>query len=739
MPYHVIKRGAKFVVEKQDGSKSFGEHDTRAEADRQMAAMYANEPKAAMRALHLRGALGAVRTEMWDGREHLVVPVVALQEAAIHAINAKNREFVPVAALTASVDKWNGHPLVVGHPVRDGKQISAHDDAVLAKHGFGFIRQAHMNGTRLGMEAMVDPSRLTALKQDALLADLRAGKQIEVSVGAFVTTNDKKGTHGGRAYDGEWQDITPDHLAFLYGGTGACSVADGCGAHRMAERYLVTAEGFEALSNPEGINQYSHGGQSAAEKAHTPAEHQAAADHHRDTAKLESSRGRHDAASAHLYAVNAQQNAANGLKGWGSTARQASTKAGKASLRADVKFSRGLKGASMNLKSLRAKMLALFDTPEQAASEEAAELVGYNTLKMMAEACGASCDQIMSTIDDLIADEEENPTETSQQEDAEEEVELARLESISMLCMTMMSGCSAMMQQCAKLMAPDMPETSDPRYMEAFRVAVGKMISAANMKTIQAAHDSSHTMHASTTALGAQCNGLNLLAALPDCAQKMQDCPTCDGTGQVKDGKKQTDCTACDGTGVLKAAASADNNGGQSAEEVSMTPEQKAQALKTLATCGCDEAKIKTLETDDQIVAAMLEQAAKVETDLKAAKTENATLKAAAEHTPTEEEFLKAAPASIRTLVDRQKAQDATEKAGLVTKLAAASKALTKEQLEAKSLDDLKTLAAFAKVETVDYSIKGVPMPRSAASGEDFTPPNPYEPGLKALQSAKVN
>jgi hypothetical protein len=30
-----------------------------------------------LRALHLRNALGTVRTEMWNGREHLVVPVVA--------------------------------------------------------------------------------------------------------------------------------------------------------------------------------------------------------------------------------------------------------------------------------------------------------------------------------------------------------------------------------------------------------------------------------------------------------------------------------------------------------------------------------------------------------------------------------------------------------------------------------------------------------------------------------------
>jgi hypothetical protein len=200
---------------------------------------------------------------MWDGREHLVVPVVALQEAVIHAVNAKNAEYVPSASLTASVGKWNGHPLVVGHPVRDGRQISAHSPEVLERHGFGFIRQATMNGSRLGMEAMVDPARLTALKHDQLLADLRAGKPIEVSVGAFVTTNDKRGSYGGKQYDGEWTEINPDHLAFLPGGHGACSIEMGCGAHRMASTYLVTAEGFEVLGDLPGHefhgNQYTEG------------------------------------------------------------------------------------------------------------------------------------------------------------------------------------------------------------------------------------------------------------------------------------------------------------------------------------------------------------------------------------------------------------------------------------------------------------------------------------------------
>jgi hypothetical protein len=42
MPYALRKRGNKVCVEKQDGSKTFGCHDSRAEAERQLRAIYAN-------------------------------------------------------------------------------------------------------------------------------------------------------------------------------------------------------------------------------------------------------------------------------------------------------------------------------------------------------------------------------------------------------------------------------------------------------------------------------------------------------------------------------------------------------------------------------------------------------------------------------------------------------------------------------------------------------------------------
>lgn len=613
-----------------------------------------------IRSLHLRGATGPVRTEMWEGREHLVVPVVALQEAVIHAVNAETTEYVPQAPLLASVGKWNGHPLVVGHPVKNGQQISAHTPEGRAAH-FGFIRASSMTGARLGMEGMVDVARLEKLGERQFLADLRAGKPIEVSVGAFVNANDKRGTFGGKAYVGEWTEITPDHLAFLPRGVGACSMAMGCGAHRAA--MLVTAEGFEDIEEK----------------------------------KMKKPTG---------------------------------------------------------MAALKAKMLALFDTGEADAAEEAAELVAYNAMKVQATNATSSLDEAASLIDELIADEEDDPTETRQQEAAEETVESARLDAIRMHCYSAISALQAVCNACMEQQMPDVTP-SDPRYMEAakaaygkepkdltilenaavlralsdLRVLVGKEISAKNKKVIQSAHDASHDMHTHTVALGADCAGMKTAAA--------KDCPNCDGTGQVKDGDKQKDCEACGGEGIMKTAEMrAACSCGEPSEAEMKT---KAERIAALTAAGVKDITDKTSDDVLTVLEAGVESAKQHAVALKTAQDKQAEtelkLKAAEAKQIPDEELV-----SLRALSAEKQQKDAAEKADLVTRLEAL-KTLSKEQLEAKPLDELRTLAKFAKLEVKkDYSIIGLPVHRAAAAANnDFTayaPPNSFEAPLKALQES---
>ena len=90
------------------------------------------------------------------------------------------------------------------------------------------------------MEAWLDPQRLEALGQKDLLADCRAGRPIEVSVGAFVRTELRSGEHNGKKFAAIWREMTPDHLAFLPKSKGACSIEMGCGTHRAAEAYDPT-------------------------------------------------------------------------------------------------------------------------------------------------------------------------------------------------------------------------------------------------------------------------------------------------------------------------------------------------------------------------------------------------------------------------------------------------------------------------------------------------------------------
>jgi len=208
------------------------------------------EPRSAMcdtRNLHLLGATGEARVEQFDGRDHLVVPCVALQETVIHAVNAPCAEMVPLETLHKAADSFNNKPVVFGHPVKDGKQISANDPAVLAQHGMGTIRNSRVVGSRLLMDAYLDPIKVEKIAGPTILQRMKDGKDhFEISVGAFVHTEDVPGVHNGKGYKAIWRNTSGDHLAFLTG-IGACSVAAGCGSHRMMERHLVTAEGMPTI------------------------------------------------------------------------------------------------------------------------------------------------------------------------------------------------------------------------------------------------------------------------------------------------------------------------------------------------------------------------------------------------------------------------------------------------------------------------------------------------------------
>jgi len=201
------------------------------------------------RDIHLVAAAGKIRTSQYRGREHIVIPITALVEGVLHAVNSSEPELVLAEEFALAHTSWNGRPVMMNHPEAEGKKISANDPTVLELNQLGQVFHTQIVDRTLAMEAWVDPERAAAIGTDGkrLLERIKTANPrdpLEVSVGVFMIAEAKDSEFNGKPYKAIWRHITPDHLAILSEGrTGACSVAMGCGT-----RYLATAKaGYEEI------------------------------------------------------------------------------------------------------------------------------------------------------------------------------------------------------------------------------------------------------------------------------------------------------------------------------------------------------------------------------------------------------------------------------------------------------------------------------------------------------------
>lgn len=249
-------------------SQEFGIKPKAVAGSEKKRAAAANDSMRVARAVTLVTAAGAeIRSAMLDGVEHYVVPVVALVEGVIHAVNAPSPELVLAEEFSNGYQGWNGRPIVPDHPTRHGVQVSANDPDVYEAEAVGMAFNARVAGKRLEMEAWINPSRaMRSAKGRALLERIKNRLPIEVSVGTFVIAEPRNGSFNGKAYSSVWRKIVPDHLALLpEGHTGACSIEMGCGAFRPAEaraareyerdekgRFAPTGEGDASVGDEGG-------------------------------------------------------------------------------------------------------------------------------------------------------------------------------------------------------------------------------------------------------------------------------------------------------------------------------------------------------------------------------------------------------------------------------------------------------------------------------------------------------
>lgn len=169
-----------------------------------------------------------LREEMFEGRRHLVAPVVALVEG-VHA-GATGTAFYPAEEIAKYIYAWNGIPVPVFHPQEQGTYLSAKSPQIIEEHCIGTFFNAFFDsdGAKLKGELWIDIEKAEKVAPEVLTM-IRTGQALEVSTSLWTDDDWIPGSWEGEEYETTATNYRPDHIALLPGMEGACSWDDGCG------------------------------------------------------------------------------------------------------------------------------------------------------------------------------------------------------------------------------------------------------------------------------------------------------------------------------------------------------------------------------------------------------------------------------------------------------------------------------------------------------------------------------
>jgi len=192
-------------------------------------------------------AILPIRDELFEGRPHLVVPVVALVEGVHHGNHGPI--LYSAEEIQKYVEAWNGCPLPVFHPGEYGKNMSANSPQVIEERSVGQLFNVFFDsdGAKLKGELWIDIGKADKISP-AVLSLIRSGRRLEVSTSLWTDDDWIPGEWHGEEFISTARNFRPDHLALLPGGEGACSWADGCGV-RVNDADGKKLEVNEAMKN----------------------------------------------------------------------------------------------------------------------------------------------------------------------------------------------------------------------------------------------------------------------------------------------------------------------------------------------------------------------------------------------------------------------------------------------------------------------------------------------------------
>lgn len=167
-----------------------------------------------------------LRKETFDGKPHIVAPVVAAVEGVL------NGSLLTAEEMGKYVQAWNGIPVPVMHPESSGQSVSANSPQVIDERTVGRFFNARMDSGRLKGEIWINLEKAEKVAPGMIEA-MQGGEVFEVSTAYWSDMDPARGSFSGNSYNGVYTNLRPDHLALLPGEIGACSIEDGCGCPRI--------------------------------------------------------------------------------------------------------------------------------------------------------------------------------------------------------------------------------------------------------------------------------------------------------------------------------------------------------------------------------------------------------------------------------------------------------------------------------------------------------------------------
>ena len=151
----------------------------------------------------------------------MVAPVIIMVEGVHHG--SAGAIYWAAHILEQNAGKWEGIPVVINHPMVNGRPVSVNFNDETKNQIIGHVTNPSYDLAKKGIKAEIH----VMMNKGINLSVLQKTK--EISAGIFSDEVYKAGHWNGEFYNACSITMEPDHLALLPENTGACSWQDGCG------------------------------------------------------------------------------------------------------------------------------------------------------------------------------------------------------------------------------------------------------------------------------------------------------------------------------------------------------------------------------------------------------------------------------------------------------------------------------------------------------------------------------